>query len=208
MWGKKELLKVNVLLRQENKTKKKEQGNSKSQKGWAVKEWFLFFGELKVLTGHRRTLYGHYPCSNHWSFFGFMFRPSLDRVFAKEGELRGFLNLLFRFFSAGGWGSKSSHINIFEKLSVDENKVVPSFSGSLSFLLRWRFLTTHSGCCWGSFGFCSFLSFSVKITLYILIVNCCYCISVLVVVFLGCCLKTRSSPRVKSVEKKKVGKKR
>ena len=110
------VLKVNVLLRQENKTKKKEQGNSKSQKGWAVKEWFLFFGELKVLTGHRRNLYGHYPCSNHWSFFGFMFRPSLDRVFAKEGELRGFLNLLFRFFSKGGWGSRSSHTNFLSNL--------------------------------------------------------------------------------------------
>ena len=45
-----------------------------------------------------------------------MFFPCFVRVFANEGELRGFLNLLFRFFSKGGWGSRSSHTNFLSNL--------------------------------------------------------------------------------------------
>ena len=70
----------------------------------------------------------------------------------KEGELRGFLNILFRFFSGdGGRSCKSSYIKSVEKLSRDAKKVLPSFSGSRSFLLRGHFLISDSASCFSPF---------------------------------------------------------
>ena len=49
-------------------------------------------------------------------------------VFAKEGELRGFLFLLFRFFSGGGCGTcKSSYIKSGGKFSRDAKKFFTVF---------------------------------------------------------------------------------
>ena len=91
----------------------------------------------------------------------FLIRPNFKRVFANEGEFGDFLYFRFRFFAECGCrSSKSSHTKSVGKFSKGAKKVLPSFSGSRSFLFRGLFLGAGSGCCclpFGEFGcvFCS-----------------------------------------------------
>ena len=70
------------------------------------------------MTGYCTNPFSIFVWFHYRIFFVFLLRPSFDMVFAKEGDLRGCLFLLFRFFSGGGCGScKSSYIKSGGKFS-------------------------------------------------------------------------------------------